>query len=241
MWRVGSAAHNVCTVDGQDHVPVVESFLMGAEIIPTVDDWRPERDFAYFSGVHEGYLRLPQKVTAWRRKLFYLRGQYWIMLDRFTAPGEAEHEYQLHFHVNAPSTLHPDGRLVTGAETRAGEGGNLLIIPVPGAAGEAAIEPHPWPVADYENPDHLTYTHRATGNWLFATLLIPWEGAPPEVAVEFLPVLADEREVGAWEITALAITIAGRRDVYVDQHMHWNLPWQAGGYAGEGRVFHSEV
>ena len=63
----------------------------------------------------------------------------------------------------------------------------------------------------------------------------------PEVAVEVLPVQADEREVSPWEITALAVTINGRRDVYVDQHMQWNLPWQAGGYASEGRVFHSQV
>jgi hypothetical protein len=244
MWRVGSAAHNVCTVDGQDHVPVVASFLMGETILPTVDDWRAERDYAYFSGVHEGYLRLPQKVTAWRRKLFYLRGQYWIMLDRFTAPGEAEHEYQLHFHLNAPSELQADGRLLT-----QGAGGNLLILPVPGAAGEAALAPNPWPVADYENPDHLTYTHRARGNWLFATLMVPFtDDETPEVSVEALPVQADERAVSSgetavspWEITALAVTINGRRDVYVDQHMQWNLPWQAGGYQGEGRVFHSQI
>ncbi len=237
MWRVSSAAHNVATVDGQDQVPVVSEFLLGATITPTVDDWRAERDFAYFSGVHEGYFRLPDKVTAVRRKLFYLRGQYWIMLDRFTAPGEAEHDYQLHFHLNVPHTLHPDGRLVTH-----GEGGNLLILPVPGAAGQGAMEPHPWPVKDYENPDHLTYTHRQTGNWLFATMLVPFEGDdPPPVSVEVLPVQGDEGDLSPWEMTGLAITINGRRDVYVDQHMQWNLPWRAGAYEGEGRVFHSQL
>ncbi len=237
MWRVSSAAHNVATIDGEDHVPVVAEFLLGGTIIPTVDDWRSERDFAYFSGVHEGYLRLPNKITAWRRKLFYLRGEYWIMLDRFTAPGEAEHEYALHFHLAVPSRLQPDGRLVT-----QGEGGNLLIVPVPGMEGAAGIEANPWPVDDYENPDHLTYTRRVAGHWLFGTLLVPFEGEkPPEVAVEVLPVQADEREVSPWEITALAVSVNGRRDVYVDQHMQWNLPWQAGGHTGEGRVFHSRV
>lgn len=236
MWRVGTAAHNTATVDGQDQVPVVAEFLLGATITPTVDDWRSERDFAYFSGVHEGYLhRLG--VTAVRRKLFYLRGQYWIMLDRFTSPGEAEHEYQLHFHLNVPHTLAPDGRLVTH-----GEGGNLLLVPVPGMEGAAAVEPHPWPVKDYENPDHLTYTRRAVGNWMFGTLMIPFEGdTPPSVAVEVLPVQADEREVSSFEITALAVTLDGRRDVYLDQHMQWNLPWRTDAYTGEGRLFHSQV
>ena len=236
LWRIGTSGHNTATVDGEDQVPVLGEFSLGRTIVPTVDDWRTDRDYAYFSGVHEGYLRLPSPVTAVRRKLFYLRGQYWIMLDRFTAPGEVEHEFQLHFHVNAPSALQADGRLVT-----QGEGGNLLLVPAPGAAGEAAIGPNPWPVEGYENPDHLTYTHRAAGHWLFATLMVPFEGEPPEVEVERLPVRADEREVSPWEVTALAITINGRRDVYVDQHMQWNLPWEAGGHAGEGRVFHSEV
>ncbi len=235
MWRVGSAAHNTVTVDGADCVPVVQEFLLGATIHPLVDDWRSTADYAYFSGVHEGYLNLPaHKISAVRRKLFYLRDGYWILLDRFTADDDAEHRYELHFHLNVPSTLGQQGRVTTH-----GDGGNLLIVPVPDAAGVATLGPNPWPVEGYENPDHLVYTRKTAGRDLFATLLIPFDGVAPAVETRLLDVAADGRTLSPWEATGLEIVIDGQRDVYVDYHMHWNLPWNCGGCTGDGRLFHS--
>jgi hypothetical protein len=50
--------------------------------------------------------------------------------------------------------------------------------------------------------------------------------------------------VDPFEVTALQIELKAadgsvRRDVYVEQHMEWNLPWRAGGYQGDARIFHS--
>jgi len=237
MWRVSSAAHNVATVDEQDHIPIVREFLFGGVVTPTVDGWHSTDQYAYFSGVHEGYLRLPEPVTAHRRKLFYLRGQYWILIDRFTPATAAEHRYQLHFHLNAPSELLADGRVVT-----RGEGGNLLIVPVPGADGQRAIAPNPYPLDGYENPDHLTYSRQTAGHPLFVTVLAPFaDAAMPEIAVELIPVQADGRELDPWEVTGLRLTIDGREDFYLDHHMQWSLPWQLGAYAGTTRLFHSAV
>ena len=235
MWRVSSPAHNVATVDSADHIPILREWLFGGTVVPTVDDWRTTDSFAYFSGAHEGYLRPPIDVTAVRRKLFYRRGQYWILIDRFTASTEAEHAYQLHFHLNVPATLQTDGRLIT-----QGAGGNLLIVPVPGASGAGTLEPNPFPIAGYENPQHLCYTRRTKGPDLFVTLLVPFEDTSvPTVSVSLLDVESDERTLTPWEATALAITMDGRRDVYFDQHMQWNLPWTAGGFSGSARLFHS--
>ena len=235
MWRVSSAAHNTATIDGEDHVPIVREFLFGAVVTPTVDAWQSAAQYAYFSGVHEGYLRLPEPVAAHRRKIFYLRGQYWILIDRFTPVTTAEHVYQLHFHLNAPAELLPDGRVIT-----KGEGGNLLIVPLPGADGVPEIAPNPFPLDGYENPAHLTYTRRAAGNTLFVTLLVPFSDADmPDVAAALAPVQADSRALDPWEVTGLRLTINGREDHYLDQHMQWNLPWQLGEHRGTGRVFHS--
>lgn len=235
MWRVSSAAHNVATVDGEDHVQIVREFLFGSVAVPTVDDWRTTPAFAYFSGVHEGYLRPPTQVCAVRRKVFYLRGGYWILIDRFTPWTDAPHSYQLHFHLNVPAALGPDGRLVT-----SGHGGNLLIAPVPGAAGTARLAPNPYPIAGYENPQHLCYTRQGGGRDLFVTLLVPFtDGQAPAVAARLLEVECDGRRLTPWEGTALEIEVAGRRDVYVDLHLQWNLPWRAGGISGQGRLFHS--
>jgi hypothetical protein len=236
MWRVSTAAHNTTTVDGEDQVPIVHEFMLGATIVPTVDDWRSTATYAYFSGVHEGYLRLPNPVTGVRRKIFYLRDGYWILLDRFTAPGDAEHAYQLHFHINAPARVLDGGRVVT-----EGDGGNLLIVPVPGFAGTPDLRPNPWPMEGYENPNWLTYTRRTAGHDLFATLLVPFTGAIPAVDVRPLDVYCDERVLTPHEATALAITLDGRDDLYFDQHLQWNLPWQAGGVSGDGRLYHSRM
>ena len=235
MWRVSSAAHNVATVDGADQVPILREFLFGATVVPTVDDWRSTDSFAYFSGAHEGYSRPPIDVSGVRRKLFYRRGQYWILIDRFTPSTPAEHAYQLHFQLNVPATLQADGRVITH-----GAGGNLLIVPVPGASGNGTLEANPYPIVGYENPQHLCYTRQTKGPDLFVTLLVPFENANvPAVSVSLLDVESDDRSLTPWEATALAITMDGRSDVYFDQHMHWNLPWKAGGFAGTERLFHS--
>jgi hypothetical protein len=236
MWRVKTEAHNTCTVDGADQVPIVQEFLFGATVAPTVDDWRSAANYCYFSGVHEGYFRLEKPVTAVRRKLFYLRDQYWIMIDRFTALAGQSHRYQMHFHLNAPTTLRPDGAAVT-----SGDGGNLLILPVPGCDGTPELRPNPWPTPGYENPDWLTYTQDAEGSWTFVTLLVPFTGAVPRVAARQLDLAADGRILDPFEATGLAITFNGREDVYVDQHLQWNLPWEAAGHRGQGRLYHSEI
>jgi hypothetical protein len=159
------------------------------------------------------------------------------MIDRFTAVSPKHtHCYQLHFHLNAPSTVADDGRVVT-----RGDGGNLLIVPVPGAAGTPELRPSPWPTKDYENPDWLTYTRETAGSWSFVTLLVPFTGTAPSVSVRQLDVAADDRILTSFEATALAITVDGREDIYVDQHQQWNLAWTTEGCRGEGRVFHSRV
>jgi len=235
-WREGSAAHNVATVDGQDHLPIRNEWRWNGLVQPIVDAWITAERFVYFSGAHEGYDRLPHRVPGCRRKVFYLRGQYWILIDRFTPEGDAKHQYQLHFHLAAPSRLERGGRART-----CGKGGKLLIVPVPGADGKARLTPNPYPLDGYDNPDHLTYTRRAARGCVFVTLLVPFAGkAAPRVSAKLARVECDERVLSQWEATALRIRIGGREHFYFDQHIEWNLPWRSGGYSGTGRLFHSE-
>lgn len=242
-WRVGSFSHNVATVDGEHQLPIRGMFRWNQVVTPTVDDFISEKRFAYFSGVHEAYERLENKVTASRRKLFMLRDGYWILIDRFTASSrEHAHEYTQHFQVAPPSEFGAEGRLVT-----KGSAGNLMIVParpLPGdgdyAPPQAAIEPCPVPNDAGPNPWHVTYTRRTQGHGLFVSVLVPFVGArPPKVEARLLGVEADGRTLSPWEATGLEVRVDGRRDVYVDQHMIWTLPWRAGGKRGRGRVFHS--
>ncbi len=237
-WRHQTMSHTVAVVDGEHHLPLRSIYRFAGVVLPTVDEWLSCPEFAYFSGAHEAYERLPKKVGC-RRKLFYLRGQYWILIDRFTtAQPDDEHTYPQRFQMGVPTRILEEGRVITD-----GEGGNLLFVPLAGARGEPAVAPCPYPLpGDYANPDQLTFTHTQAGNMLFVTVLVPFLGKqPPAVTARLLPVSGDERVLDPWEVTGLEIVVDGRRDVYVDTHMHWSLPWACGGYEGSERLFHSQV
>ena len=238
VWRVRSESHTVATVDGQDHLPLRSIYRFANHVLPTVDEWISHERYAYFSGAHEAYERLENKVPGSRRKLFYLRGRYWVLIDRFTVakPADDVHTYRQHFQLAVPGSLLDDGRVAT-----TGRGGNLLFVPVDGARGTPSLSPCPWPIDGYANPNQLVFTQEhVKGHALFVTVLVPFRSPRvPEVTAKLADVEADGRTVSPWEITGLEITVNGRTDVYVDTHMHWNLPWRCGSCHGTGRLFHS--
>ena len=236
MWRISNASHSTTTVDGEDHAPIRTIYRFGRVVMPTIEEWRSEEEFVYFSGSHEAYERLEKKVPGSRRKLFYLRNEYWILIDRFTAAGEDDpHTYQQHFQVANPVSLSEEGRALTTAD-----GGNLLFVPVDGADGDASLGPCPHPFEGHPTPSQLCYTRETNGSFLFVTLLVPFLGDDvPEVEARLVEVLADGRALSSWEATGLEIRIGGRTDIYMDTHMHWNLPWRCGGHHGAERLFHS--
>ena len=203
MWRVASASHNVATVDGLDHVPMRGEWRFEAHEIPTVRRWMSDERFAYFSGAHEAYKREPTRVPGVRRKLFYLRGGYWVLVDRFAAEDpNAAHTYRQHFHLDTSATIDDAGRVTT-----SGDGGNLAIVPVPGITGAASLEPNPFPLDDYGNPHHLCYTLDTSGSAIMVVVLVPFENDnTPEIEVSAVDVECDNRVLDPMEATGLSIT-----------------------------------
>ena len=138
--------------------------------------------------------------------------------------------------MSAPAKLLENGRVIT-----SGEGGNLLMVPVVGACGDANLGPCPLPIGKV-NAQYLRYTQKTRGNGLMAIVLVPFQGEKvPQVNVKLLDPQQDGRQVTPFETTALEIEIDGQKDYYVDQHMHWNLPWKAGPCEGAARLFHSRA
>ena len=236
-WRKESMSHSVAVVDGQNHLPLRSPYRYTGVVMPTVDGWLSKRgEYAYFSGAHEAYERLEEKVPCSRRKIFSVHGRYWILIDRFTAASpEHTHEYQQRFQVGVPSRIDRDQRVIT-----QGEGGNLLFMPVAETCGIAASEPIPYPYLDHPEPDQVTFTKTADGSTIMIMLLVPFvDDQLPEAKASLIDVSIDGETVSPWEVTGLEIEIDGERDVFVAQHMQWSLSWQAAEHAGSDRLFHS--
>jgi hypothetical protein len=221
-----------------DTVPAPSVDRFAREISPVVIDWESTSGYAYFHGVHEAYSNTSNPVGSAHRKLFYLRGKYWILIDRFCSTvADAPHIYRQHFQVGVPSHLDAGGRCIT-----EGAGGNLLFVPVAGATGQASKTPCPFPLDDYPCPDQLCYTQPSAGHGLLVTLLVPFAGAAaPQVSVKSLDVNCDDRTLSRHEATGLEIQFGAERHVYVDLHTHWNLPWECGGQHGQSMLYHSAV
>ncbi len=233
-WRVGSSAHNVTTVDGEDIVPVVQIYRYGWNEAPLVDEWQSAATHCWFSGVHEAYRRLPAPVVAVRRKVFYLRGEYWVVIDRFTNGSEADHLYTQHWHLLSAV-------LAGGGVRSSGAGGNVLLAPVAGLTGEVAVEPCPHPISSYQNPDHMTISATG-GDLVMAMVLVPFsDDAVPAARASVVPVFADGEQLSPWEMTGIEIRLADRTDRLVVQHLHMNHPWACGDVQGSGRVWHSRI
>ncbi len=234
-WRVGSDAHNVPTVDNADIVPVEKIYRYGWNETPLVDGWVSAPAYAWFSAVHEAYRRLDPPVSAVRRKVFYLRGGYWVVIDRFTAGSAQAHAYTQHFFL-------PDSKqTAAGAVFTEGPYGNVLLVPVAGATGAVTIAPCPHPISRYQNPDHIRVDVRGT-DVVMAAVLVPFTGgAVPSVHAALAPVMSDGQTLSPWEMTGIEIRLPDRTDLLVCQHLHQNHAWQCAGQTGTGRLFHSRL
>lgn len=236
LWRVGSAGHNVAMVDGQDHIPMKSEWRWEHPVIPEVNDWLSRPAYSFFQGAHEGYARLPEPVTAARRSVFWLRGDYAILIDRFTAPGEVEHTYDQHFHLLGGVRQEGEDRIIA----KRSEAG-LMLLALRSDAAPFALEACPYPLEGCDNPDHACRSRKAAGNFVMVTLLAPFVGNAPDVSVRQLAVFADGRELSSFEATGLEIEYAGRCDTYVQFHTDWVMPWKAGDCTGVQRLFHSTL
>lgn len=235
-WRVGSSAHNVPVVDDTDIVPVKQIYRYGWNETPLVDGWVSAPDYAWFSAVHEAYRRLTPPVVTVRRKIFYLRGGYWVVIDRFTAGSEDAHAYTQHFFL--PECVRDEA---AGTVYTRDAGGNLLLLPVAGATGALSLEPCPYPISSYQNPDHIRIDTRGT-DVVMAVVLVPFVGAtPPVVSATLANVTADGETLSPWAMSGIEIRLPDRTDLLVCQHLHQNHPWECAGRSGAGRLFHSRL
>jgi hypothetical protein len=236
-YRQTAQAHNVATVDGKGHMGLRRVFRFERSVTPVVDDWQTLPEMSYLSTVHEAYAGIG--VTGTRRKFFYRRGRYWLLLDRFAADRGADaHVYRQHFHFEHMAERWGRSGLISVSPSGAG----LLMIPLSEGMEPEPVTACPWPEEGCRNPWVTGYRLDRAGSGIMGVLMVPFaKGRPPEVDVRPVGVEADGRVLSPLEATGLAITVDGETDTHVDLHTPWDLPWQANGFSGTGRLFNSGV
>jgi Heparinase II/III-like protein/Heparinase II/III N-terminus len=98
-WRFkGTAAHNTVCVDDLDQVP----YRRGKPKGPVADARLVERFTAPGFDVLSGEVRSPSYEAVHTRRIFFVAGEYWLIVDSLR--GEVPHKYDLRFHL-APDAL----------------------------------------------------------------------------------------------------------------------------------------
>jgi hypothetical protein len=149
-WRDffrSTRAHNTLVVDGQDQANPVDFFKWRA--VPEV---RLERSVSsalldYAVGAHSGYRRLPQPVEH-RRRIIFVRPEYWIISDELAGQGTHHLEFFFHFAPGVTIEQNDDGWLASK------DGERFLLAPASPevnfrvVTGEE-LPPQGWYSADY--------------------------------------------------------------------------------------------
>jgi hypothetical protein len=105
-WFRSSQAHNTVTIDGESSSVPAGPFSWNHVAECVTENWISNESFDFFSGSHDGYMRLSSPAKH-RRNILFLKKDYWIVLDAIETTGE--HNYELNFHLAPNAKLKLDG------------------------------------------------------------------------------------------------------------------------------------
>lgn len=112
----GTGAHNTMRVDQLDQAVPDGPFAWKALPPVHADSWISGETFSFFSGHHEGYLRLSDPVVH-RRFVFHLYKNFWLVRD--VAEGNASHSLETFWHFHPKVVIN---RTESGFISSAGNG-----------------------------------------------------------------------------------------------------------------------
>lgn len=106
-WRryvLSTRAHNTVRVDGQDQNRriVHDSYVLPYPFKPLPNPWISQADFDYVAGVYDdGYGPKGVLRARHRREIVFVKPDYWVIVDTLDPDGNAAHDWETIFHVNA--------------------------------------------------------------------------------------------------------------------------------------------
>lgn len=98
-WRDyfrGTRAHNTIVVDGRDQSALLKAGRVYRMAQATLHRWESNEHYDLVDGSHDGYSRLAEPVLH-RRKIFFFKPEYWIVVDLLT--GQGQHRLEQPFHL----------------------------------------------------------------------------------------------------------------------------------------------
>jgi hypothetical protein len=101
-WRNffrSTRAHNTVVVDGYSQSKPGGSFSWKRKAHTRVRKNVALPEFEYVDGEHDGYTVLPRQIGH-RRRVIYIRPNYWIVLDDLRGKGEHNFDFLYHFAAN---------------------------------------------------------------------------------------------------------------------------------------------
>jgi len=225
-WRSffrGTSAHNTVVVDSLDQaipLPPPDPFGWVKQVTGKLHTWHTSNLFDYVDGHHDGYERLEEPVTH-RRRILFVKREYWIIFDLLT--GKGEHNFDCLFHFPPGNViLNPIDKNLCASF---GNGANIKLIPsMPNVLNANIIEGSEDPIQGWvsysyghkEKAPVLCYTQKRTVPAFFETVLLPFPNEEPKAV---LNVLSIRTELDTDLIRACGIKWSGgRQDIIMTSH-----------------------
>jgi uncharacterized heparinase superfamily protein len=120
-WRRyfrGTRSHNTMMVDDQDQTELLDSRRIMRAANAETHRWLTSPRIDYFEGSHDGYRRLRQAVKH-TRCIWFVRGEYWLILDILDGEGTHLVESNFHFPEDISVDVERENALLTDTDGRA--------------------------------------------------------------------------------------------------------------------------
>ena len=131
-WRryvLSTRGHNTIRVDGHDQNRRRrrDTWILPYPFKPLENPWISNEELDYVSGRYEsGYGPRNEIDVLHIREIFFVKPDYWLLVDTLQPGDEGEHEYESLFHLNAKEAKVIDEKKIVITEN---EDANLAIIP----------------------------------------------------------------------------------------------------------------
>ena len=182
-------AHSAVVLDGESQASPAGPFRWAERPGARLLDWRSTPELEFADADHRAYVELPGGGAVHRRRVVFVKGSYWVVVDDLE--GDGEHQIDLQFQF-APLEVHVDPTLWARARGRTGT--ELLLRPFASVALKGSVHTGELdPIRGWVSPVYgrrepaplLVYSTVTTLPLRVLTLLLPSAGpraAAPSVS-----------------------------------------------------------